>query len=126
MKNKKVMICGSRSIKQLTESEIAVLHSIIKLELNIIIGDANGVDVAVQDFLARSGYRKVQVYSTLNLRNNIGKWPVAKIHGNYTYRDEIMCSRADWLFAIWDGVSPGTKRNIESFTPEKVRVSQRG
>lgn len=40
----------------------------------IIVGDAPGLDTAVQEYLAKRGYKKVVVYGTDYTRTNKGKW----------------------------------------------------
>lgn len=119
------MICGSRSLKTLTQDEGIILNKIMSLGLDILIGDAPGIDTAVQNFLYRCSYQKVTVYYARNLRNNIGKWDAISVPGSYTHRDKTMCNNANWLLAIWDGKSPGTKRNINDFSTDKVKVIQR-
>lgn len=110
---KSVVISGSRSINSLPAEAIARLNKIMELNLEILVGDAYGVDAQVQRYLKSKAYTHVTVYHTgYRPRNNAG-FMCIKVAGSYTQRDELMCDRADYGLAIWDGRSRGTKRNIE-------------
>jgi adenine-specific DNA-methyltransferase len=112
----KVLISGSRSIKVLPVEAIESINRIIAQNFRIIIGDADGIDSAVQAYLRGQGYRQVTVYYAKF--NNLGKprnhhgFSTVSVMGNYSNRDRMMCSFADYGLAIWDGRSPGTKANI--------------
>ncbi|MEM1170130.1 MAG: hypothetical protein AAGJ08_13885 [Cyanobacteria bacterium P01_H01_bin.35] len=121
--HKKVLICGSRSVTALPDEVCKTLDKIIAFQVNILIGDADGVDRLVQKYLHSKRYRKVTVYyAKSGLRSNIGKWTSIRVAGNYIDRDKLMCDKANWCVAVHKGNSRGTKRNIESFKPEAVKV----
>ncbi len=110
---KSVVISGSRSIKSLSSEAIQRINNIMELGFEILVGDAYGVDAQVQRYLKSRNYPHVTVYHTgYRPRNNAG-FMCVKVAGSYTQRDEFMCDSADYGLAIWDGSSPGTKRNIE-------------
>ncbi|MBD2386015.1 hypothetical protein H6G32_11450 [Cylindrospermum sp. FACHB-282] len=114
-----VMIFGSRSIKEIPQIAIASLNKIIELGFNVIIGDATGVDAAVQRYLRLRDYKNVTVYYATfagvgSPRNSSG-FKTVGVPGNYSQRDAEMRLIAEYKYglAIWDGVSRGTKASIE-------------
>ncbi|EAW33381.1 hypothetical protein [Lyngbya sp. PCC 8106] len=121
IKKMKVVISGSRSIQSLNAEMKSRLNKLIKLNSEILIGDAYGIDSLVQAYLYSCNYQKVTVFYSRVLRNNIGGWKTVNVLGGYTKRDIAMHSQADYALAIWDGKSRGTKRNIEQMK-DKVRV----
>lgn len=109
-----VAISGSRSITILNPEAIIRINKIIELNYEILIGDAPGVDLLVQTYLDSVNYDNVQVWFAFStLRNNVGNWGTVKVQGSYSLRDKLMHQQADFGLAIWDGKSPGTKRNIQ-------------
>lgn len=117
-----IFISGSMSIRTLPDRVLEHLHLIIKLRLSIVIGDAPGVDAAVQRFLADIAKREVTVFcGGAAPRNNLGKWPVRRIIANampgtrewHTAKDREMSRIAGSAFVIWDGVSRGSYANIQ-------------
>lgn len=109
----KVVISGSRSLKNLETEASSRLKRIISLNATILIGDAKGIDSIVQSYLVEVGYKDVIVYYAKNIRNNKGDWKTVCVNGSYQQRDRIMHDHTDFGLAIWDGRSPGTKQNIE-------------
>lgn len=116
-----VFIGGSISIKYLDYEVQDELDKIINGELEILVGDAYGVDKLVQKYLDENGYRDVTVYASNGCaRNNIGIWKVqaievpSSVYGRefYTYKDFAMSTDCDFGFMIWDGKSRGTQANI--------------
>lgn len=116
----KVFIAGAREIRGLKSTVIDKLNNIIKKEYDIFVGDANGVDKNVQEFLNKKNYKKVTVYSMENSRNNIGNWKNIKVISNltaktrayFTEKDKKMAEEADIGFMIWNKKSEGTLNNI--------------
>jgi len=118
----KVCISGSHSINKLSPEAIARINKIMELNATILIGDAPGVDSTVQSYLHFEKYNNVEVWHIGNKpRHNIGDWRMMKVDGTYVLRDNIMCKSADFGLAIWDGKSPGTKRNIQQLG-DRMRV----
>ncbi|MDR1717242.1 MAG: hypothetical protein LBS20_15525 [Prevotella sp.] len=69
----KVFISGSTSIKTLRKNDYNYLEQIIEGNRTILIGDAYGVDKAIQEYLHKNDYQNVIVYySGKKIRNNIG------------------------------------------------------
>jgi hypothetical protein len=118
---KSVFIAGSRSVSTLSPQVVERLNNIIRLGLVVLIGDANGADKAVQQYLARHHYDKVIVYCMCECRNNVGDWP-SKRHATpsgakrdrhyYGVKDRAMAKDADWGFMVWNGASKGTLTNL--------------
>jgi adenine-specific DNA-methyltransferase len=118
------MISGSRCIQELPPAAITSLNKIIELKFNIIIGDAPGVDVQVQQYLKSQGYQNVTVYYAMFNSNgkprNTSGFNVVGVRGNYVDRDKQMCSIANYGLAIWDGKSKGTAANIQRVPRTRV------
>ena len=75
-----VFISGSMRIKNLDENVRFRLKHIIDSGFNVIVGDANGVDTSIQEFLMQHSYQNVTVYCTGSRpRNNVGHWAVKSI-----------------------------------------------
>jgi hypothetical protein len=123
MKNgTKVFIAGSRRLSRLNNDVTSRIDSMMAKNLTIIIGDANGVDRAVQEYLSNRTYAKVNVFCMDGrCRNNVGDWPIRTIAGGdgarrdfsyYSTKDRAMVQEADYGLMLWDGKSRGTLRNI--------------
>lgn len=120
----KVFVSGSISIKQLPQIAVDKLNRIMEQNLTVIIGDANGIDSLVQDYLASYSYPNVRVYHAgAYIRNNIANWPIVTVpslnlkgRALYTLKDKEMAKDADFGMMIWDGHSKGTKANINEMT----------
>ena len=117
---KKVFIGGSRKISRLNDQLRKRLDQIIQKKLQVLLGDANGSDKAVQAYLAECGYRNVQIFcSAGDCRNNLGPWEVKSVrppHNRrdfefFTAKDAAMAQEADVGFMLWDGQSSGTLVN---------------
>lgn len=117
----KVFIGGSRRLSRLNQDVKNRLDNIIRQKHTILIGDANGADRSVQDYLFNRHYGDVIVFCMENkCRNNLGKWTTKSVEvvshdkdlNYYTGKDLQMAKEADCAFMIWDGKSKGTLRNI--------------
>jgi hypothetical protein len=107
------------------------LENIVQKGHEILIGDADGVDKAVQTILFCRDYKNVVVYcSGESCRNNIGKWKEehvfvpSKTKGRnfYMLKDDQMAIDADYGFLIWDGKSAGTINNLSNL----IRLGKMG
>ncbi len=117
----RVFIGGSRRISKLSTEIRSRLDKLLAKDLDVVIGDANGADKAVQTYLAGKGYQKVVLYcSGEDCRNNVGNWPVRHIQtsstvkdfSHYSEKDKEMSKEANYGFFLWDGLSKGTLENI--------------
>jgi hypothetical protein len=118
---KKVFIGGSRRLTRLDAEVNQHIDKFIKQNVSIIIGDANGIDKAVQKYFKSKTYDKIEVFCMQgNCRNNIGGWVLREISGHsnkrdYSYhaiKDQQMAEEATLGFMIWDGKSRGTLANV--------------
>ena len=116
----KVFIAGPRAISALDAPVQEKLNSIYEKKYTVLVGDASGIDSAVQKFYCDLGYRNVVVFaSDGRARNNIGGWEIRKIDvpnrtkgfNYYAEKDKAMADDADYGFMIWNGESKGTLSN---------------
>ncbi|MEG4503844.1 hypothetical protein QUA81_13360 [Microcoleus sp. F6_B4] len=121
---KVVMVSGSRSITDIRPG-LQSLNRIMELKFSIIIGDASGVDKLVQKYLRHCNYLDVKVYFALWSGNgkprNVTGFQTVGIPGSYVDRDKAMCSVCDYGLALWDGISRGTRDNIDR-TKGKTKI----
>ena len=119
MKSKpKVFIAGSRRLSRLGADVWQRVDNIIEKGLIVLIGDANGVDKAVQQYLANHGYGSVSVFCMEGgCRNNVGDWETRIVpsphssrrdFAHYSTKDREMAREADYGLMLWDGRSRGT------------------
>jgi hypothetical protein len=121
----KVFIAGPRAIFKLNPEVLERIDNIINNGFTILIGDANGVDKAVQNYCTDKHYSNVKIFaSNGKARNNIGQWEVVKIDIEnhikgfdfYAAKDLAMAKEADYEFMVWNGKSKGTLNNIINLT----------
>lgn len=118
----KVFIAGSRSVSRLGKEVKERIDNIVDKGLAVIVGDANGIDKAVQRYLDERRYRNVTVFCMEGgCRNNVGQWPMEKIaaadpsrrdFAYYSTKDQAMVDEADYGLMLWDAKSRGTLRSI--------------
>jgi len=117
----KVFIGGSRAASRLNEPIRMRLDRVIEKGLPVIIGDANGADKAVQQYLNSKNYLNVEVFCSGNFcLNNIGNWKQRKVSSSapsktfdfYATKDRAMAYEATVGFMVWDGKSKGTLLNV--------------
>lgn len=117
---KSVFIGGSRKISRLNEQLRKRLDQIIEKQLQVLLGDANGADKAVQAYLAEHSYSNVKIFcSGDDCRNNLGPWEIKWVkppHSRrdfefFTAKDAAMAREADVGLMLWDGQSSGTVVN---------------
>ena len=95
-----------------------------------MVGDANGADRAVQEFLHERSATDVTVYCTgWHPRNNVGHWPVQVVNSKapkgtsryFAAADVAMASSADLGLMFWDAKNSGTLSKII----ELVRIQKK-
>lgn len=126
----KVFIGGSRSITKLSASVVARIDRIIENNFQVLVGDASGVDLCVQKYLAERSYLDVFVYCTNICRNNLGNWKTMVVSARagekgfefYALKDRVMAREADFGFMVWDGKSRGTLNNIMNLLAGRKKV----
>ena len=118
---KKVFLSGSRRLTRLPSEVRHRVDEMIRRELMILVGDANGADKAIQTYLAEQHYPNVVVFCTAgDCRNNVGLWPIRAVEAPhrardfafFTAKDAAMAAEADVGLALWDGQSSGTIVNV--------------
>jgi len=130
--SKKVFIGGSRSLSRLSKQIKQRLDNMIERRLTIVVGDANGVDKAVQRHLANRSYGNIIVFCMADIcRNNIGKWPTHEVRAPqggrrdaafFSVKDRAMGAEADYGLMLWDGKSRGTLANIKDLVERQKPV----
>lgn len=120
----RVFVAGSRAVSRLNPALRERLDRIIEEGHEVLLGDANGADRAVQQYLAVRDYRNVLVHCTgLRCRNNIGNWatvqvaPPPGVHGGFDFyaaKDQRMAETATHGLMLWDGESRGTLANVRN------------
>ena len=117
----RVFFGGSRNLGRLNSAIRTRLRNLITSGHTVLVGDANGVDKAIQSFFAEEGYRNVVVYCMDgSCRNNVGNWPIVAVDSGgkkkdfayFAMKDAKMSLEADYGFMIWDGESKGTLNNV--------------
>lgn len=117
-----VFIGGSRAVSRLNPIIRERLDDLVRRQCVIFIGDANGADRMVQQYLAEREYPNVVVYCMAHCRNNAGSWPVKKVESAsktkdfayYAAKDLAMARDAKCGVMLWDGASKGTLNNIQN------------
>ncbi|MHA1546040.1 MAG: hypothetical protein ACTSUY_06410 [Alphaproteobacteria bacterium] len=127
-----VFLSGSRKISRLNDMIRNRILNMVGQDFQIVVGDANGADKALQNFLADIQYQNVVVYCAgRTCRNNVGNWETqhievdSKLKGRkfYTQKDKRMAAKADFGFVLWDGKSAGSINNVfELLKREKAVV----
>ena len=124
-----VFIAGSRAISRLNDTIRKRIDNIVLEGHDVVVGDANGADRMVQQYLADKGYQRVVVYCTgARCRNNVGAWPTvavappAGVHGGFEFyaaKDQQMAEAATHGLMLWDGESRGTLANVKNLLAAK-------
>ncbi len=128
----KVFVAGSRRLSRLNKDVKRRIDNIVDKGLAVMVGDANGVDKAVQRYLSSRHYSNVLVFCMEGgCRNNVGGWPTRKIaapdpvrrdRAYYSTKDRAMAEEADYGLMLWDGKSRGTLRSIVDLVRQKKPV----
>ena len=126
-----VFVAGSRQISQLPSEVRSRLDAMIERGFQILVGDANGADKAVQRYLADKSYPNVLVHCVRDqCRNNVGNWPTrevaaprgAKGFEYYSLKDRAMAEAAEYGLMLWDGKSKGTVNNVVNLSRDHKPV----
>lgn len=117
----KVFLSGSRKISRINDSIRQRIDNMLDKYFDILVGDANGADKAMQAYLAERQYPSVTVYFVgTSYRNNVGEWPTVRVPAPsrttgrefYTLKDKEMARDADFGLVLWDGKSSGSISNV--------------
>lgn len=116
-----IFIGGSRHVSRLPAEVRKRLDNVVASGHQVVVGDANGADKAVQKHFLDARYDRVTVFCSGDTpRNNLGAWQVRRIDAPknskgfqfYAAKDCEMAREADFGLMIWDGKSPGTVLNV--------------
>ncbi|MEA3491697.1 MAG: hypothetical protein U9R27_07325 [Campylobacterota bacterium] len=118
-----VFISGSIAIKTLPQEVKNSIHKVVDNQMEILIGDAHGIDSLVQDYCLSLNYFNVTVYSIsspprYNASDKFDSKTVtvpAEIKGGrerQQSKDKAMTKDSQYSFVIWDGKSKGSYANI--------------
>ena len=102
----RIWISGSRSIKTLPATVEERLVNAIRLGHTFLVGPAPGVDTLVRQLLVKEG-AAFEVFS-----------PAGR---GWEATDQAMANACDAGFAIWDGVSWGTRKNLKRLERQRKR-----
>ncbi len=125
-----VFIAGSISISRLHEKVQERISKIVSSDFNVVVGDADGADTAIQQCLHDHLAAKVTVYCTGDIpRNNLADWPVHRVHSKaragsrafFTAKDLEMARSSDYGLMVWDCKSTGTLSNVIELLKNKKR-----
>jgi hypothetical protein len=118
----RVFISGSIAIKKLPLCVEESINKIIMNGMEILVGDADGIDTMVQNYCKRLNYFNVTVYSIYTSP----RYMVSDFRKKYISprsdskkerelqqeKDAAMTVDSDYSFVIWDGKSKGSYNNI--------------
>jgi hypothetical protein len=126
-----VFIAGSRQITRLPAEVKLRVDTMIDKGFQILVGDANGADKAVQTYLAEKAYPHVLVHCMeRHCRNNVGHWPTHEVAAPkgargfefYSLKDRAMAEAAEYGLMLWDGESKGTINNVVNLSRDQKPV----
>lgn len=116
-----VFIAGSITIKRLDARVKERIDKVVESGFDVVVGDADGADAAIQRHLRDIGAKSATVYcSGCVPRNNVGDWAIQVVdtphapgsRAFFTAKDLQMARRADFGLMIWDTKSTGTLSNV--------------
>lgn len=116
-----VFIAGSITIKNLNNEFLSRINNIVDMGFIVLVGDAPGVDLSVQEYLRNLCADNVLIYcSGGQPRNNVNSWPVRAVVATskegtrdfFAAKDKAMAKDADFGLMVWDKKSTGTLSNI--------------
>lgn len=121
--NEKVFISGSIAIKRLPQIVCSRLENIMAKNMWVLVGDAQGIDILIQNFFEEKNYYNIIVYSIYQNPRNLRSQKfqiqtidvpddVKKERERQHYKDKQMSEDSDYSLVIWDGESKGSFSNI--------------
>jgi len=128
-----VFISGSISIKTLPPEVKESIDKIVDNQMEILVGDANGIDSLVQDYCFSLSYFNVTVYSISSLPRQSASDKFAlktitvpsEIKGGrerQQEKDKAMTKDGQYSFVIWDGKSKGSYANVNRAFEQDKKV----
>jgi len=114
-----VFISGSKTVSRLNPPLRQRLDYIVKCGAKIIIGDSNGADKAVQQYLAAQGYQQVVVYHAAECLNNLGNWSTRKVD---SFKEQALIADAKCGVILWDGKSRDTLHTLRELLAARKKT----
>jgi len=119
----KVFISGSIAIGKLSNDVKESIDKIIANNLQILVGDADGIDTMVQKYCVEKSYLNVTVYSifpmpryrasaSFEMKRVFVSEEIKKERERQQEKDKMMTLDSDYSLIIWDGKSKGSYANI--------------
>jgi len=120
---KRVFVSGSISIKKLPTAIVESIDKIEQQNFEILVGDAKGIDLLVQEKLKNDKYENVLVCSIYETPRHLLSTTFKTCNVEYdnsikserkkqTFKDSYMTRNSDYSLVIWDGKSKGSYANI--------------
>jgi len=118
-----VFISGSIAITQLSNDVKESIDKIITNQLEILVGDADGIDKLVQNYCLEKNYFNITVYSITSIprykasdrfqmKKVFVSEDIKKERERQQEKDKMMTVDSDYSLVIWDGKSKGSYANI--------------
>jgi len=116
-----VFVAGSITISRLDGRVTERISKAVEAGLSLAVGDADGADTSIQEYLASINAKHVTVYCAGDRpRNNLGDWTVEHVYPDappgtrayFTAKDLRMAEVANFGLMIWDTKSTGTLSNV--------------
>lgn len=114
-----VFLTGTERLEKMNAEMWTRIHNITKLNATILIGNYRGFDQLALAFLNILEYRNVKVYET-GSGLSFG-YPIINV-GRYPRQDIEMSRSADYMLAVYDGLSYGVKANLRRMPAERTRI----
>ena len=117
----KIFVSGSKTISTFDSEIIKVLNRMVENNHEILVGDCEGVDTSIQNFMKNKAHKNTTIYfvgnEPRNAQETFNKKQV-RTYGKltpyeyYQQKDIQMSKDADAGFVIWDEASKGSRDNI--------------
>ena len=114
-----VFLTGTERLKKMNAEMWTRIHNITELKATILIGNYRGFDQLALVFLNTLEYHNVKVYET-GSSLSFG-YPVINV-SRYPRQDIEMSRAADYMLAVYDGLSYGVKANLRRMPPNRIRI----
>jgi hypothetical protein len=90
-------VAGSRQISQIPAEVRSRLDTMIEKGFQILLGDANGADKALQRYLANKSYPNVLMHCMRDhCRNNIRNWPTRQLVAPRSFPRTFRHATTNW------------------------------
>ena len=117
----KIFVGGGKTIGRIPDKVASMLDTFMEANEHIMVGDAQGFDLAAQTYLHSKSYSNVTVYcSGEKCRHNIGNWLENHIevpegmdgYEFYREKDYALINECDGALLVWERRSIATRSYI--------------